>query len=118
MKNKKTYCSLCEQIADIYTTAHKTKPFVDGKLYDKICFTCFFVPKTIEQTYNSKGSIKEEKEIAYSCESLHTPKELYSQGSSETLKQAKKSVESVTNACKTCKKIKDLRRPNADWVIG
>lgn len=114
---KKIFCSLCQQKTDIYTDVHKAKPFVDGKLYPKLCFTCFNVPKINEQIYNSKGFIKEEKELPYSCENLHSPKELYNQGSSETLKQAKISFESVFKTCKACKKSKDIRKLNPDWII-
>lgn len=117
MKKNKIKCSLCEQYTDIYTTIHKTKPFVDGKLYQKICFTCFFVPKTLEQKYDSKGLIKEEIELPYSCDNLNTPKEIYNQGSAETLKQAKKSFESVQSLCRLCKKNKDIKRPIPDWNI-
>lgn len=115
MKNK-VYCSLCEQSTDVYTTSYKNHPFVNGKNYPILCFTCCFVPKTLEQAYNSKGLIKEEIVIPYSCESLNSPKEVYNQGSSESLKQAKKSVESVEKACKSCKK-KNIKKINPDWRV-
>jgi hypothetical protein len=116
MKNK-ILCSLCSQTKDIYTDVCKNKPFVDGKLYPKLCFTCFFVPKTIEQIYDSKGLIKEEIPLSYSCENLHSAKELYSQGSAESLKQAKKSLESVQGSCKSCKKIKEVKKQNPNWIL-
>jgi hypothetical protein len=115
---KKITCQLCQQTTDIYTDAHKSKPFVDGKLYSTLCFTCFFVPKTIKQVYNSKGLIKEEIEIPYSCQSLNTPKEIYNQGSAESLKQAKKSFESLQNSCKSCKKTKDIKKIKPNWILS
>lgn len=118
MKRKKTYCSLCEQATDIYTTIYRTKPFIDGKLYQKLCFACYSVPKVIKQTYDSKGLIKDEIQLSYSCNNLHSAKELYLQGSAETLKEAKKSLESVEKSCKSCKKIIDYsKKPNPDWTI-
>jgi len=116
MKNK-TICSLCGQKTDIYTTVHRSKPFVDGKNYQKLCFTCFSVPKTLNQTYNSRGLIKEEIEIPYSCQNLHTPKEVYSEGSADSLKQAKKSVESVMESCKSCVTTKEIKKPKPEWIV-
>jgi hypothetical protein len=115
MKSK-IICSLCGQRTDVYTVVHKSKPFVDGKNYQKLCFTCFFVPKTLNQTYNSRGLIKEQIELPYSCENLHTPKEIYAEGSSDTLKQAKKSVESVIESCKTCLKANEIKKIKPDWI--
>jgi hypothetical protein len=34
---------------------HAQDPFIDGRCYDLICFTCFTIPKTWE--YDSKGEI-------------------------------------------------------------
>jgi hypothetical protein len=114
---KKDVCSLCNQKMDIHTTVHKTKPYVDGNLYPKMCFTCYHVPKIIDQTYNKEGLVKEEIDLPYSCENLHSAKELFYMGSADTLSQAKKSVASVTEACSKSVKKESLRRPNASWEI-
>lgn len=116
VKNK-IFCSLCGQRADVYTTVHRSKPFVDGENYQKLCFTCFSVPIILKQTYNSKGLIKENIDVPYCCQNLNTARDVYNQGSSDTLKQAKKSVESVSLACQKCKTVKDLRKPKPDWNL-
>lgn len=92
---------------------------MNNQTYELVCFTCYFVPKTIEQKYNSQGLVIEEKELPYSVDNLSTPQELYRDGASDTLKQAKISVEAVKNACKKLKKpLKNpLSRPKASWNI-
>lgn len=103
---------------DIFTTAHKNIPFVDNKTYPAMCFTCYFVPKIQEQKYSRDGSVSEELELEYSPKNLHTPKELYDSGASETLKQAKLSAAAVEALCKKVRPSKKpLKRPFASWNI-
>lgn len=111
-------CPICQQKTDIYTTAHKINPFVDGKTYSILCFTCFFVPKILEQKYDKNELIIEEIDLPYCCSNFHTAKELYEQGSAETLKKAKICIESVKNACSKANKIKKtIHRPIASWNV-
>lgn len=101
---------------DIYTNVHKNLPFVDGRLYSHVCFTCFFVPKTMNQTYDQKGNISEEIDLDYSCSNLNTANEIYNQGASDTLNQAKRSLESVKKACESAIGVKKQKsRPVASW---
>lgn len=115
---KKIKCELCDQNTDVYTSSHKSLPFIDGRNYSKLCFGCFNSPKTINQKYDKNKDIKEQIELDYCCENLLTPKELYEQGSTDSLKQAKISINAVQKCCtkrlksKSVKKIKD---PN--WYI-
>lgn len=112
-------CSVCGQKADIYTTIHKGSPFVDNKNHPVVCFTCYFVPKLLEQRYGEDGAVLEEKELEYGCKNLHTPKELYESGASDTLKQAKVSVDAVRNLCKKVRTSKKpSKRPLASWNIA
>jgi len=109
-------CSICEQKMDMYTTSHKNLPFVDGRLYPAVCFTCFFIPKIMNQTYDEKGNIFEEVELDYSCSNLNTAEEVYNQGAAETLNQAKKSLESVKKVCESAIGSKKQKsRPIASW---
>lgn len=119
VKTLKKTCSLCGQKTDVYTRAHKTSPFVDNQTYETLCFTCYFVPKTLEQKYNPQGFVIEEKELPYSADNLSTPQELYRDGASDTLKQAKISVEAVRTACIKLKKPpkNPILRPKASWNI-
>lgn len=112
----KKICPICDQKMDIYTTTHKNIPFVDNKIYPVMCFTCYFVPKTQDQKYNKEGNVSEETELEYSPKNLHTPKELYESGASDTLKQAKLSVAAVETLCKGVRTPKKpLKRPPASW---
>ena len=90
-------CPICNQKMDLIITSHKNKPFVDNKTYERICFTCYNVPKTIEQKYFKDGSIKEELELEYNINNLHTPKELVDQGSADNINQARICVTAVKN---------------------
>lgn len=102
----------------MYTTAHKKEPFADGRNYDCVCFTCYFVPKVMEQRYAADGSVAEETHLPYSCEHLCEAKELYHSGAADTLKQAKTCVEEVTKLCSKAKGTKTAKkRPQASWNI-
>lgn len=115
----KKNCHICGQKADVYTTVHKKLPFVDGRNYDIVCFTCFFVPKTSEQKYKKDGSLEEELEIPYSCSHLNSPRDLFDQGTSDSLRQAKVCVEAVERVCKGVRPPKKpTRRPGASWNVS
>ena len=103
---------------DIWTTVHKNVPFVDNKMYPAICFTCYFVPKVVEQKYTPNGTVSEEIDIPYSPSNLHTAKELYEDQTAETMKRAKACVEAVKKACEKVKPPKKpISRPKASWNI-
>jgi hypothetical protein len=105
MKKHKKFdlCPLCGQFMDLYCTGNRHTPFVDGKTYDKICFTCYHVPRTERQIYNEEGNLEEEIKILYSPKYLHTAKELFDMGPAETMVQARRSVASVRSAIKAAK---------------
>ena len=106
-------CPVCNQKMDLIITSHKNKPFVDNKTYDKICFTCYNVPKIIEQKYYKDGSIKEEIQLEYAIDNLHSPQELLNQGSAENINQAKISVNAVKNL-KVLKNITKKYKPKQE----
>lgn len=121
--SKKT-CDICGQKTDIYTSVHKKAPFVDGKNYGTVCFTCFFVPKTVEQKYLKDGGLEEELELPYSCQNMMSAKDLHEQGASDSLKYARICVEAVQKACQGLKppagskNTKSLqRRPEPSWNV-
>lgn len=112
-------CSICLNKADIYTSVHKKDPFVDGRNYETVCFTCFYVPKTMDQTYGPDGSVKEEMHLPYSCENLCSPSELQRDGPAENSRQAKASVEAVTKLCCKAKGGKiPKKRPSPSWNMS
>lgn len=112
-------CQICGQKADLYTSVHRKEPFADGRLYDCVCFTCHMVPKTHSQKYRPDGLIEEDIELPYSCDSLHSPKELHASGSSDSIRQASACVEAVKSLCSKALKYKGPRkRPKAQWNLG
>lgn len=112
-------CQICGQKADLYTSVHKKEPFADGRLYDCVCFTCHMVPKISEQKYRPDGLIEEDMELPYSCENLHTAKELHESGASDNIRQAKICADAVGSLCLKALKSKGSRkRPKAQWNIG
>jgi C4-type Zn-finger protein len=111
-------CPICQQKMDIWTTVHKNLPFVDNRTYPAICFTCYFVPKTVDQKYALDGTVSEEIDLSYSPSNLHTAKELYEAQTAESMKRAKACVEAVQNVCKGVKPLKNpISRPKASWNI-
>ena len=96
-------CPICGQFMDIYCRGHKEIPFVDGNKYDKICFTCFYVPKTIKQIYDKSGYLIEEKELPYGPKHLHTAQELFDGNIAESMPSARRCVAGVRNAIKASK---------------
>lgn len=109
-------CSICQQKADIYTKVHRKEPFADGRLYDCVCFTCYFVPKVSEQKYDGEGKIAEEVDLGYSCDNLCRPEELAD--SADSTRQARTCVEAVRTLCsKSLKNKKPRNRPETSWNI-
>lgn len=114
---KNVICSLCGQKTDIYTDYCKNNYFIDNKKYEKLCFSCFYVPKDTIQKYDSAGNIKEDLFVGYSCENLNLPKEIYFQGSSSSLKEAKISYEKVFQSCAACKTKNKINLPKPKWIV-
>lgn len=111
-------CQICAQKADLYTKIHRKEPFADGRLYDCVCFTCYFVPKTSEQKYDADGRIEQEIDLGYSCENLCEPGYLHGSGAADSLRQAKTCVDSVRALCvKSLKNKKPRRRPETSWSL-
>lgn len=117
-KSKIELCPICNQKMDMCVTSHKNKPFVDNKLYPKMCFTCYSVPKIIDQKYDEKGYIIEENILEYSHKNLHKSEEIFHQGSADTLEQAKKCVRSVKNlVVQKDAKQKEKSKPKLEFYI-
>ena len=116
--SKKITCDICGQKTEIYTKAHKTTPFVDGRNYDKVCFGCFNVPRTSEQTYSKDGLIKDHIEFDYSPDYLHTARELTDEGCCDSIKEAKTCLAAVIKLIdKSLKRTKLKGRPKPDWIV-
>lgn len=119
MKSKKQCCNLCGQLLSVYTTYYKDRPFIDNKSYNKLCFTCFAVPKVSEQILTKDGLIKEEKELPFCCRYLHTPKELLEYGSADSLKEAKICVNAIQTKCQKIKNPKEYTKPTKiNWQLA
>jgi hypothetical protein len=103
----------------IYCTGNKRLPFVDGKCYDKLCFACYHVPKTLKQIYDKDGCVEEEIPLPYCHKHLHTAQELYDSGSTDSKAEAMKSIKAVRQAIKSAKlprKPKPLKQPSDPGV--
>jgi len=115
-------CPICGQYMDFIVTSHKNKNFIDGRLYSKMCFGCFHVPKEYSITYNSEGNVEAQEGPLYSHRILETPEILFQSGSTSSLKEAEKCIEGVKRACNSVGlKILDkltLRRPDPDYEFN
>jgi hypothetical protein len=115
-KRKLPACPICEQEMDLCVTCHKTKPYIDNKMYSQICFGCYSVPKILDQKYDEKGYIKEEIDMEYCRKNLHTPEELYFMGSVSSLEEAKKCVRGVKRLeINKDSKIKNKTKPKLEF---
>lgn len=116
LKLKDNSCPICFQKMDLCVTSHKNKPFIDNKLYPKMCFTCYSVPKIYDQKYDEKGYIKEEIALDYSHRNLNTPQELFNEGSADSIDQAKKCYNSVKKLM-IGKEIKNKTKPKLELYL-
>lgn len=116
-KRKIDPCPICGQHMDLCVTSHKNKPYVDNKLYNKICFTCYSVPKVIVQKYDKNGYIIEEVPLEYSIRNLKNSKELVEEGSALSPAEAKKCIESIKKL-KINKEIKNKIKPKMEMFIN
>lgn len=104
-------CPICQQHMDIIVLSHRSKPFVDGKCYSKMCFGCYNVPKQYIDSYKEDGSIEEQQGPFYSYKVLNTPQELYENGSVGKMSEAQKCVREVKRLCRKVgsKKLNSLK---------
>jgi hypothetical protein len=116
LKLKDNLCPICNQKMDLCVISHKNRPFIDNKLYPKMCFTCYSVPKIYDQKYDENGYIKEEKTLDYNFSNLHTPQEIFNEGSADSLEQAKKCVKAIKDL-KVAKEIKNKTKPKLDFYL-
>ena len=112
-------CPICGQYMDFIVVSHRSKPFIDGKLYPKMCFGCFHTPQEYTTTYTQDGSVDNQEGPFYSHRMLKTPQELFNDGAVENLRQAQKCVDGVKRACrsvgvKALDKLK-LKKPDPDY---
>ena len=109
-------CPICSQEMDLCVTCHKTKPFIDNKMYPQMCFGCYNTPKISDQKYDENGYIKEEIDLEYSRKNLHTPEELFFMGSVSSLEEAKKCVRGVKKLeINKDSKIKNKTKPKLEF---
>lgn len=87
-------CHICGQHMDFCVTSFNHQPFIDGKRYKRICFTCAQVPQDYVQTYLN-DNIVEQQGPFFDWKHLCTPEELVKMGAAETLEEANRSVKAV-----------------------
>lgn len=115
-------CPICGQYMDFIVVSHRAKPFVDGKLYPKMCFGCFHTPQQFTITYSAEGTVENQEGPFYTHRLLETPESLFASGAVASLKEAQKCVEGVRRACravgvKVLDKLK-IRRPDPDYEFN
>jgi hypothetical protein len=114
-KLKKTdLCPICEEFMDLAIISCKKTPFVDGRNYSKMCFTCWHVPKEEVQIYDEKMKIKKIEGPFYDHIHLNSAQELVDEGSADCLKQARKSIRCVKKKCKGLKQPIKYKKPKQE----
>jgi len=110
-------CPICNQKMDLYVVSHRSSPFVDNNNYSKMCFGCFNVPKTQHQKYTEEGYIIEDAVLEYSIKNLNTAKDLFHQGSTDSMEEARACVRSVKNL-KLGKNVKNKKKPKSEVKLA
>lgn len=110
-------CPICNQKMDLYVTSHRSTPFVDNNNYPKMCFGCYNVPRTQRQKYNEEGYIIEDAILEYSMKNLNTAKDLFHQGSTDSMEEARICVRSVKNL-KLGKNVKNKKKPKLEVKLA
>ena len=117
LKKKTELCPICKQSMDLCVISHKNKPFVDNNIYPKMCFTCFSTPKIFKQKYDKNGYIIEEIPLDYSHENLHSPEELFNEGSADTLLCANRCVRAIKELIVRKDKKINKSKPKLEFYI-
>ena len=115
-------CPICGQYMDFIVTSHRSKPFIDGKCYAKMCFACYHVPLDYITIYDEQGNVQEMQGPFYSHRHLNTAEDLFKNGSANSLKEAQISVDAVKRCCRSegaraLDKLK-VSRPNPDYELN
>lgn len=115
-------CPICGQYMDFIVTSHRSKPFVDGNCYPKICFCCFHVPIDYVTIYDENDNISEMQGPFYSHRHLQDAETLFRSGSAASLKEAQISVDAVKRACRAvgAKALDKLNatRPHGEYELN
>lgn len=107
---------------DFIVTSHRSKPFVDGKTYPRICFACFHVPVEYITSYDEEGNIEVVDGPFYSHRYINTAEDLFANGSASTLQEARTSVDAVKRLCRSigCRELDKLKlhRPTPEYELN
>lgn len=93
-------CPICNQYMDLIVTSHRTKPFIDGNLYPRMCFGCYHTPAEYVTIYDKNDNIQDTIGPTYSHRQLNTAEELFQNGATNSLKEAETCVKSVKKCIK------------------
>jgi len=92
-------CPICKTPIEVIVRCFSEEPFIDGRTYPEICFTCANVPKTWE--YDKDGEI-----VMFGgrrADKLSTPEDMMSDG--WTREEAECSIKAVKRLLKNPKVI-------------
>lgn len=99
-------CPLCGQNMEIVCRGFENEPFIDGKKYKVLCFTCINVPKIWETTYGKAKDGSEDKWEGpfFTHKKLKTAEEMLEDGSVNDIRIAKKSILEIKRSIKKMRK--------------
>lgn len=92
-------CPICKQPIEAIVRYFSEDPFIDGRTYSEICFTCANVPKTWEYDENGEAIFFEGRRADKLC----TPEDLMADGWDR--KEAEISIKAVKKLLKNPKTI-------------
>jgi hypothetical protein len=113
--SKKHNCLICGQWMDLEVISCRKTPFIDGKTYAKMCFTCFNVPEQEIQKYDDDGNIEEVLGPFYDHKHIHKATDMVEWGICDNLKEARACIKAVKEKCKGMKKPITHKRPKQEF---
>jgi len=100
---------------DLEVISCRKTPFIDGKTYAKMCFTCFNVPEQEIQKYDDDGNIEEVLGPFYDHKHIRKATDMVEWGICDNLKEARACIKAVKEKCKGMKKPITHKRPKQEF---
>ena len=98
------FCPICGNEIEIIVRGYVEDPFIDGKTYNEMCFTCSSVPKMWKYDEETEELIVYSE---FSQTRLHTIDEMVSDGfEKEESRQSIRAVRAAIKKSKTTRKAK------------
>lgn len=102
-RHREGFCQICGAETDVIVSAYRNHPFIDGRCYQELCFTCYEVPKVSEyfEEYNDGVRIHKDVIVYYNGldqTKLHSLEEMMADGFGR--EESQRSIKAIKAAIK------------------